>query len=258
LKIIGLGGRAGRDSVRNAGALSDNGILAAIEVHIELHRTEDGYKRARQKCKSGTPQFWRGRFMRIVQPTLRKVSPLAQSLIPDGLYYWMWSRYFPDRRYMERILLPALARLKPAHVLNVGVRVYCAHYRRYFAKTSAEYWTMDIDPDVARFGQRDRHVIGSVIDADKHFSPGYFDVVSLNGIFGWGVNDLADQIKTLANVRKIMRRGGVLLIGWNDDITKEVVSMAEANGFKHRNSLGLPDRKRFEGRSHVYDLFTAG
>jgi len=149
-------------------------------------------------------KMFRG-FMSIKQKIIAILNPIAKALVPKRLYFWLWSRNKPDRRYMEEVLLPAFARMKPEHVLSVGTRNYCAHYGKYFAKTECEYWTMDIEPELAEFGSPGRHVTGSVIDADQLFKPTYFDIVSLNGIFGWGVNEKSDQIKTLVNLRKIMR-----------------------------------------------------
>jgi len=103
----------------------------------------------------------------------------------------------------------------------------------------------------------------SVLDVDRYFEPTYFDVISLNGVFGWGVDQDADQNKALVSLRRIMRSGGVLLVGWDDHLTRSsIVSMAKANGFQYSNSLGLPNRVQFDvygdGNMHVYDLFTAG
>jgi hypothetical protein len=195
--------------------------------------------------------------MNIPQSAIDFMKPLAEATIPDRLYYWMWSLRKPDRRYMEKTLLPAFARSNPSHVLSVGTQGYCAHYEKYFAKPGCEYWTMDVDPHAAEFGAPGRHVTGSVIQADQYFAPSYFDLILLNGVFGFGVDAKSDRMATLASLRKLIRTGGVLLVGWNNDKTEDdVVSMAAANGFKYGNPFGLPDRMGF-GSRHVYDLFTA-
>ena len=196
--------------------------------------------------------------MGLKQKLITTLNPLAKSLIPNRLYFWLWSRNKPDRRYMEATLLPGFGRLNPKYVLSVGTQPYCAHYGKYFDRNNCEFWTLDIEPELAQFGSPGRHITASVIDVDQHFKPGYFDVISLNGIFGWGVNDPNDQIKTLANLRKIIRPGGVLLIGWNDDLMNgDVVAMAASTGFKYCNPMGQPNRKQFPGGTHIYDLFTA-
>jgi hypothetical protein len=196
--------------------------------------------------------------MGLTQKLITTLNPLAKSLVPRRLYYWLWSRNKPDRRYMEDILLPAFARLHPSHVLSVGTQPYCSHYGKYFSANGCEYWTMDIEPNLAQYGSPGRHITASVIDVDQHFKPDYFDLILMNGIFGWGVNDQNDQIKTLTNLRKIIRPASVLLIGWNDNLMKEdVVAMAAATGFKHSSPAGLPNRKQFPGGTHIYDLFTA-
>ena len=196
--------------------------------------------------------------MSLKQKLITTLNPIAKSLVPQRLYYWLWSRNKPDRRYMEEILLPGFARLNPSHVLSVGTQPYLHHYGRYFPSNRCEFWTIDIEPELAQFGSPGHHITASVIDVDQHFKPAYFDAILLNGIFGWGVNQPDDQTKTLINLRKIIRPGGVLLIGWNDDLMKDVVvAMAAAHGFKYANPMGLPNRKQFPGGTHIYDLFTA-
>lgn len=110
---------------------------------------------------------------------------------------------------------------------------------------------------MAQFGSPGHHVVGSVLDVDQHFQPAYFDAILLNGVLGFGVNAVSDQHKTFASLRKIIRSGGVLVVGWNNNLIKdEVVSIAEAYGFKYANPMGLPNRTQFEGSTHVFDLFT--
>jgi hypothetical protein len=195
--------------------------------------------------------------MNLTQSAIDFVKPLAEATIPDRWYIWMWSLRKPDRRYMEKTLLPAFARSAPKRVLNVGTQIYCRHYETIFAKAGSEFWTMDIAPEAAEFGAPGRHVVGSVVQADQYFKPNYFDLILLNGVFGFGVNEKNDRTQTLAALRKLIRPGGVLLVGWNNDKTEDdVVALARATGFHYGNPLGLPPRMAFENR-HVYDLFTA-
>ena len=172
---------------------------------------------------------------------------------------WVWSVGRVDRRYMERVLLPAFASISPERVLSVGTRFYCAHYGEHFCNGKSEYWTMDVDPRAGRdYGSPGRHIIGSVLDAAQHFKSIEFDLILLNGVLGWGVDLPRDQREALASLRKVSRLGSILLIGWDvGHIATEVLSIAEANGFKHGGVLGLPHRTDFRGSKHVYDLFHA-
>ncbi len=221
----------------------------------------------RGRPENGGPQNT-FRFLKACARHLRsRTNSVAKSLLPKRVYYWILLRFahctryanLPDRRYMEDTLLPAFVLLDQPHILDVGTRWFCAHYKSYFAANGSEYWTMDIDPNVAhKYGSPGRHVTGSVINVDQHFEPAYFDVILLNGIFGYGVNEEHEQSKTLESLRRVIRPNGILLIGWDDDRTDDLVSMVEAQGFRHGNRLGLPSRKQFKDNPHVYDLFTAG
>lgn len=171
----------------------------------------------------------------------------------------------PDRRYMEDKLLPTFVRTRPRRVLSVGVQTYCAHYSRYFAGTPAEYWTIDLDPRVAKLGSRGRHIVANITDIHRFFGQDYFDIILLNGVFGWGIDGADDQDRALASLRRVVRGGGILLVGWDTHLVRDDLdAMGEARGWKHANSLGLPSRSSFPNRNapagsrHIYDLFTAG
>lgn len=203
--------------------------------------------------------------MSFIQGSIETLKPLVKSLLPQRMYQGIQLHLLgytevgrsPDRQYMENSLLPAFARLPSPRVLDVGTRFFTPRYAKFF-RSGSEYWTLDIDPAVAQFGSPGRHVTGSVVTAAEFFKPAYFDVVLLNGVFGWGVDDSVDQRMTLKQLRQIMRSGAVLLIGWNHDLTTEdVIAMARAEGFSYSNMLGLSNRKKFSENTHVYDLFTA-
>lgn len=191
--------------------------------------------------------------------------PLIGSLVPKSLrgklrpyLYARSMRRLPDRRYMEAAILPGLSALGPVRVLFVGVELYTRHYEKWFAKAGAEYWTLDVRPEVARHGAKGRHMTGSVTEADALFAGTCFDQVFLNGVFGWGVDGREAQGKTIASLRSIMKPGAVLLLGWNDNRVPEPLELAEIDaGFVHSSVAGLPARKTFEGSSHVYDFFVA-
>jgi hypothetical protein len=165
-------------------------------------------------------------------------------------------RRLPDRRYMESSILPAISSGKPARVLFVGAERYTAHYAKWFR--DSEYWTLDVRPEVEIYGAKGRHITASVIEADKHFMPGYFDVVFLNGVFGWGVDSIEDQNATLRALRSVMKDGATLVLGWNDHRVQEPLELEALKAhFSHGIGNGLPDRQSFPGSTHVYDFLRA-
>ena len=120
-----------------------------------------------------------------------------------------------DRRVLERIILPGyLADPRIRRVLFVGCDNYTTHYeQRFFA--SHDYWTIEPNPKMRRYGAK-QHVIAPLERLTDHFSPGFFDLIICNGVYGWGL-DGAEQCKiALANCRTCLAPGGHHLIGWDD------------------------------------------
>lgn len=79
--------------------------------------------------------------MRVIKALVPKSARALRRRVYERLF---WALGKPDRQYMETVLLPALARLAPRRVLNVGVRGYCAHYCNFFLRGAqiCEYYTL--------------------------------------------------------------------------------------------------------------------
>jgi hypothetical protein len=166
--------------------------------------------------------------------------------------------FLPDRKYMVGTILPALTKLKPRRVLFVGVQRYTFKYERQFSAAVSEFWTIDIASDTAEWGSTQHHVIGDIVSADKHFAPAFFDIVVLNGIFGHGVNTVADQDRAIAAIRAISTDRSYLLVGWNPGMSEDPLSLpAIQSQYIHGQVPGLPDRIDFRVSNHTYDFFTA-
>jgi SAM-dependent methyltransferase len=206
--------------------------------------------------------------------------PLVGALIPKGLRTRVQGRlltdvfdHMPDRRYMEASILPAIAASNPARVLDVGVDTYTEHYGRWFPpEPQCEYWTLDLNPHVARLRPPARHIVANVLDVASFFEPGSLDVVIMNGPFGYGIDRLDEQERTIEAVRTLLRPGGRLMVGW--DLARDgrpVVMDDKALGdlrikdptelqsirshFRHEAPAGLPARVTFTDCAHVYDWF---
>jgi hypothetical protein len=126
-----------------------------------------------------------------------------------------WARVAEDRRVLERIIF-AFYTLEPGirTVLFVGCESYTADYeRRHFP--SHEYWTLDPDESHRRFGGK-RHVVARLEELGRHFGPGSLDLIICNGVYGWGLNRLADCEAALSQCHLCLARDGHLLLGWND------------------------------------------
>jgi len=122
----------------------------------------------------------------------------------------------PDREELEQRILPWLASHEGVRrVLFVGVGPYTKHYEQLFR--GSEYWTIDVDRSRRRFGAGRRHVVGSIVELDRWFANGTFDLVVANGILGFGLDDRHEIEAAFAQVRRALRDGGLLLLGWDDN-----------------------------------------
>lgn len=204
---------------------------------------------------------------------------LLKQLVPRSLRTRVQSRLggavmdeFPDRRYMERVILPAIVALRPTRLLDVGLEHYTRHYGEFF-DASVERWTLDTNPDVAHLGKPGRHIVGNALDLRKYFEPASLDVVMMNGPFGYGIDRVDEQIGVLDAALDVTRPGGWLLIGWDRGDTGEPIVAASSGQrdaraiqdplqldvmqrrCEHVGPADLPAREDFADCSHVYDWF---
>jgi hypothetical protein len=126
------------------------------------------------------------------------------------------SFFYPseDRSILECVIIPYY-QLSNEHqqVAFIGTDWYTHGYTRLFARKS--YTTMDPNADQARYGAR-RHIVDGVAHLDRHFAPDWLDLVMLNGVIGWGLNEREEAETAFAAIHKCLRDGGHLMVGWND------------------------------------------
>lgn len=142
----------------------------------------------------------------------RRASRELKRLTWDQIYYR--AIYKPDRKVLEDVIFPAV-RSHPGitRVLFVGVEWYTKSYGPQFFPEQ-EYWTIDIDPDVARYGSPGRHVVDSVTEVGEHFEPEFFDAVICNGLFPLAINTPAACDRAFNGCFEILRPGGLFVHGW--------------------------------------------
>jgi hypothetical protein len=196
----------------------------------------------------------------------KRIIGLARSLLPMRVWNWLVKLLradrLPDRVYMERELVPAIAR-KGNKVLFVGCQRYTRHYPALIERTGrTECWTIDIDPTVARWGAPGRHVIGGLQDAPDHWPPASFVTIVLNGVFGFGIDNARDQDEALRVCRFLLRSGGWLILGWNigndaSEVEPSRLSVLRQN-FHPAAFQGLAMPQTFPGSTHVYESFVVG
>jgi SAM-dependent methyltransferase len=162
---------------------------------------------------------------------------------------------FSDRRYMTQHILPALVSAKVQRVLFVGCKAYTARYGKRLTRGGVEYWTTDINPAAAIWGEKNHHIVCDIAKIDDVCPAESFGAVLLNGVIGDGVDDESEMNRTVTAIARILRPNGILLIGW-DSLKKHPDPMeiqAVTTYFRHESVLPLPARKTFPDTDKVYD-----
>lgn len=165
---------------------------------------------------------------------------------------------FSDRRYMTENILPALETHQMRRILSVGCKAYTVRCGRRLARAGIDYWTADIDPDAAIWGEPGRHIVCDVTTIDEFCAPESFDAVLLNGVIGHGVDEEDAMNRALEAIGQILKPGGLLLVGWNSnkDHPDPMDLAAVSTYFCRECVLPLPLRKTFPDTDHVYDWLT--
>lgn len=157
-----------------------------------------------------------------------------------AVYYWFYSRYlikqyagyqrpkFEDRDTLERIIFPyLLSNYNPQTILDIGREDYQEFYNLFFKNKIL--WTIDKDPSQKEFGAKN-HIIDDVANLRKHFKSNYFDLIIMNGVFGWGLNNKQKIEKTFSAIYDILKPNGILILGWNnlDDLRPMALNKIKA------------------------------
>jgi len=164
-----------------------------------------------------------------------------------------------DRRILEETIFPYYrSDTGFKKVLFVGCAIFTSHYQRQFF-ADQEFWTLEPEFYQARFGSTN-HLIAPIEDASKHFSPGYFDVIYCNGIYGWGVDTLAQGEAAFAQCHSCLRSGGHLVFGWNDVPQRTPFSLdgiQSRKAFRHFQFPPLDTWRYFTKtrHRHVFDFY---
>jgi SAM-dependent methyltransferase len=163
-----------------------------------------------------------------------------------------WS---PDRVFLQRVILPRIAR-RGGSALLVGCRRYTAHDPIMLEGHGVACWTLDIDPEVMRWGAMGRHVIAPIEQAASRFHPAMFDTVLLSGVFGFGIDDVKAQEAAIVACATVLKPGGLLVLGWNADLLADPsMLMGITRHFGASRDAELVDRVTFRGSTHIFDFY---
>lgn len=126
-----------------------------------------------------------------------------------------------DRKYLAAEIFPKISDGRYPRILFVGCRRYTQNYSSYFKGKGVDFWTTDIDPAAESWGACGRHLVCDIRRIDELVPTRSFDLVILNGIFGFGVDDSDSMNQALRAIHNILRTGGALLVGWNEGMTED-------------------------------------
>jgi hypothetical protein len=124
---------------------------------------------------------------------------------------WALGLYRPeDRRVLEDVIVPHY-RQDPAiqRILIAGVTRPGRHYPSLFA--GKECITIDLDSKRARYGAS-HHIIDRLENLGNHIAAEWFDLIVVNGLIGFGIDDLSNLETAVHVCHRHLRHGGELLL----------------------------------------------
>jgi len=163
----------------------------------------------------------------------------------------------PSRLFLEHEIMPWLAKHYD-RVLFVGAAPYTYQFEKLFRRNRGQYTTIDPHDGTAVWGAR-QHIVAPLQEIERHRPEGYFDCVVLNGVFGFGIDDLESQRTAIRVIHRALSAGGLLLVGWNTNLIPDLgeLGLAEPYFASTVKDLPWPHRTRFPPpETHVYDFYT--
>ncbi len=152
-----------------------------------------------------------------------------------------------DRQILETLILPWYA----AHpgirrVLFVGCADFTQFYESFFA--DQDYFTIEINPARAQYGatKPKHHFIDSVENVDRYFLPSSLDLIIINGVFGWGLDQQGLAETVIDKFYDLLSTQGALMIGWNKLAKNTPFIPSELSGLNHFDRVTLPGMEAFE------------
>lgn len=166
---------------------------------------------------------------------------------------------YEDRNVLENIIFPyLLANFDLKTVLDIGREDYQEFYNIIFK--NQEFWTLDYNPEHQEFGAPGRHIIDDAGNVKKYWQDNYFDLIILNGVIGWGLNDIEKIENALSGIIDILKPGGLLIIGWNNFKDVDVVNPDSIKALGRLKPFLFPPLKtdKFEcvNGNHTYNFYS--
>ena len=88
--------------------------------------------------------------------------------------------------------------------------------RYVLAEQNVSMTTIEPDPKQAMYGSSQHHIIGYLQELQHYAKPASFDVIILNGVIGWGLNEDKHIEMAVKDMHKALRTSGVIVVGYNE------------------------------------------
>ncbi len=138
----------------------------------------------------------------------------------------------PNRVFLEKQIFGFMNSsgygLKDRKCLFVGIKRYNWHYPRLL---DFDYYSIDSNPKEARYGTNGQHTVGSVLELSDHFADNSFQFVIANGLIGFGINDEISSDKMLAQIYRVLKNDGILILGYNNQASRLKFNLQSSAGF---------------------------
>ena len=137
-----------------------------------------------------------------------------------------------DRYFLELKIFPFLNKIKISNhetLLFIGVAAYTKHYYQII---NYKTYTIDLHKNNTKYGNGIYHTHGNAIDLSKIYNSNNFNVIIANGLLGYGINNLTDFNKFLFECFKCIANGGMLVIGFNNNIDHIDFDISNSNIYK--------------------------
>ncbi len=134
-----------------------------------------------------------------------------------------------------------------ARCLFIGLDKHNWHYDRLL---DLDFYSMDLNPRNAVYGQANRHVVGSATELSAYYPPRSFDVVVANGLIGFGLDTEEAFDRLMFECHRVLTDDGVLVLGYNDKPDRLSFRVEQAAGFQAFKTFepGIPG---MTGARHV-------
>jgi hypothetical protein len=197
-----------------------------------------------------------------LKTALFRFSPLARRILPKWIQRFLllnvlrtnqrYARMYhaASRVWLQGELFPWLAR-RYARILFVGTSSYTYHYEKLFRPD--QYTTIEVLPGNAVWGARD-HIIAPIEEIGRYRPVGFFDCIILNGVFGFGVDDVEHMRVVIKALHHALGPQGLLVVGWNTNLHADPEPLL-APYFAPNTEEPWVKRRTFPPETHVNDFY---